>query len=615
MDGMRKDIRNLWSVLAATACFAATGAASASQPSARIGVPQDWSNRHVVYANPDTPDQAARKGQTAQWLRKARDPRFVAAVMRKLQPESGGANDLAMLGKSMRPATDARGLHRDWNTPLGANGVGMPDVYPAKYSFDINATASCANDFVVFPTATAGSAAQPTIVAYNNVYKTTCTGTVPRVFWSYDTSNQSGSGGSPGTVKTSPVLSYFDGGQQVAFVQTRSNNSHAQLVLLKWSSTAPGTVSAPTIPTQVTTALYRACAAPCMTVIDFATGAANPTDDSFSSPYVDYVGDVLWVGGNDGTLHKFSGIFAGTPAQVTAGGFPATVSTGNALSSPVFDGNTGQVFVGSTSGAGATNGGMLHRVDSTTGVVVNSAKLAIDSSTGVRTSPILDSGAARVYAFVYNDGTPGDVVHCAVVGGNNDGCRAITQFTTSFAGASAGVKARLGRGNSLVNSLYSGTFDDAYYSSSDFTGAIYVVGGDPVDTFVATLWKIPITANVMGSPVQGAAVGSKDNSLTSTPSPMSEVKNGTHDYLYFSLPTNGIATGCAGACVYVFDLSNLPGTVWGTGNTARAGLAVPGGSSGIIIDNTSNATGASQVYFSNLATPGKAYQASQALLN
>lgn len=38
----------------------------------------------------------------------------------------------------------------------------------------------------------------------------------------------------------------------------------------------------------------------------------------------------------------------------------------------------------------------------------------------------------------------------------------------------------MGRGNSRVSSLYAGAFDDAYYNSSNGTGAMYIVGGDPL---------------------------------------------------------------------------------------------------------------------------------------
>ena len=46
-------------------------------------------------------------------------------------------------------------------------------MYPAKYSFDVTAAPSCANDFVVFPVNTNGTTTQPNLVAFNNLYSGT----------------------------------------------------------------------------------------------------------------------------------------------------------------------------------------------------------------------------------------------------------------------------------------------------------------------------------------------------------------------------------------------------------------------------------------------------------
>ena len=838
-----------------------TGATSA-QPNAangpRIapqGVPQDWSHHSVVYAHPDTPEEAARKGRTAQWRHDYQDPRFVVALTRKLQAQAEAqdfASQLADRKKSNnrtpkpRPQVES-GIHRDWSNVMGGGtdglgGKGTDGIYPAKYSFSLTAAPDCANDFVVYPTATAGAtdsagtletlpvtitgvptgtitigtagtartivltasagsntgqnflntggttavatalkdavnrwsnttgilatsatnvvtlkhnmsgntvtipitnsltnattgaagngsgtAGQPTIIAFNQLYNTTCTGQTiagtPNVYWSYNT-------GTGSTVKTSPVISYYDGGKQVAFVQ--SNGGAASLVLLKWSNTVSvGTAGAPTaLTTQASGAAYRACTAPCMLTIPLNGGA----DDSFSSPYVDYFGDVIWVGDDNGKLHKITGVFAGTPAEVVGGGFPAlagdgahetwvgtfsgggpglpngqtvtvngqglttntaitpfpdfrvnqgatngakqqfdatnlaadannySISTGisavaigstvtftnnvsgnvadntvveavnnfaivdtqqgtanNALSSPVYDGSTDMVFVGSASGSAAVSGGMLHKVNASTGAVISSAKLAANSSTGVRTSPILDSSAGRIYTFVFDDGSGGGT-NCNAGGP----CAAVTQFDTAFTAGNAGSKVFVGRGNGTAAVLYMGTFDDAYYSSPTPDGNLYVCATDPNNTLISTLWKIPIVNNVMGTAVQGAAV-----SVTGTVgdcSPISEVKNGGHDYLYMSITdhaSDGTATVCgtgaaADACLYMYDLTDLNGTAagtgaaWGTTNVPFAGLSAVGGTGGIVIDNVRGETGASQVYFSNLTAPGNAYQASQA---
>jgi hypothetical protein len=59
---------------------------------------------------------------------------------------------------------------------------------------------------------------------------------------------------------------------------------------------------------------------------------------------------------------------------------------------------------------------------------------------------------------------------------------------------------------------------------------------------------------------------------------------------------------------------NLTGITWGTGINANAGIQALGGAGGIVIDNISSTTGASQIYYSTLTSPGNAVQASQAAL-
>jgi hypothetical protein len=88
--------------------------------------------------------------------------------------------------------------------------------------------------------------------------------------------------------------------------------------------------------------------------------------------------------------------------------------------------------------------------------------------------------------------------------------------------------------------------------------------------------------------------------------------NGANEYLYVSVSALGNDTGCSGACVYMY---NMTGKTWNTSATANAGVSAPGGTGGIIVDNISTTTGASQIYYSTLTGPGNAVQASQAGLN
>jgi hypothetical protein len=418
---------------------------------------------------------------------------------------------------------------------------------------------------------------------------------VPAAYWSYNT-------GTGAVARTSPILS--TNGDQVAFVQNTAGV--ASLVLLKWSSSASiGTVGAPTAPTSVSAGTYRACAAPCMAVLAFS---GNPAD-TYSSPYYDYANDIVYVGADNGTLHKFTNVFNGTPAEVVAAGsFPATVSSGNALSSPVYDSVSGLVFVGSA--RGATTGGQLHTVNAS-GTVLSSAQLATNNSKGLQDAVIVDSTAQRVYAFVGSDNSTN--CNLTVTPGP---CGAVYQFvTTSSISGLSGTRTQVGRGSLTANKpLYAGTFDNGYYTSAAAspTGFLYVCGAVDLASYQYTMWRIPITANVMGAGVIGPTMTS-DQLTNASCSPVTEVFNGTNDLIFVSVPATGTATGCTSAgCIYMY---NLTGITWNTATAATAGLAAPGGTGGIIIDNTSATVGASQVYYSTVTSPGIAVQASQAALN
>lgn len=106
-----------------------------ARPDGSMPLILDWSNRHVIYTTGHTAEQADRM---------AKDPRAYAAflahgkVPRRHDP----------IGP--HPVSKPRTLKRDWAVSLGSGETGW-GVYPAKYSFDVNAPPSCTNDFVVFP--------------------------------------------------------------------------------------------------------------------------------------------------------------------------------------------------------------------------------------------------------------------------------------------------------------------------------------------------------------------------------------------------------------------------------------------------------------------------------
>src|SRR5207253_3163121 len=80
----------------------------------------------------------------------------------------------------------------DWSVSLGASGARVVDgMYPAKFTFDVNGTADCTNDFMVFALDLASSSTQAGIVAFNNLYSVYPAGGLcgftPTVKWAYNT--------------------------------------------------------------------------------------------------------------------------------------------------------------------------------------------------------------------------------------------------------------------------------------------------------------------------------------------------------------------------------------------------------------------------------------------
>jgi hypothetical protein len=202
----------------------------------RMSMFHDWSMRYVVYPayGPVTSMLAAQRDTRAifNWERRMRWREPVRHPVPRFDP--------------LVPIIKSR-FDRDWSVNLGTAGTAI-GMYPAKFSFDVTQTPSCANDFVVFPIAAQGSAAQPNIVAFNYLYSGTAgangicnrtasgtdSGTAAEVYWSYAVEGIAGGGAVP----TSPVLSFdpvygSDPGTKVAFVESEAG-SPAHFHVLAW---------------------------------------------------------------------------------------------------------------------------------------------------------------------------------------------------------------------------------------------------------------------------------------------------------------------------------------------------------------------------------------------
>jgi hypothetical protein len=562
------------------------------------GAPEDWTHHRLVFSNPGTEQEAIRGGRYAQWLKIVNDPRY---AMSQLKRSGSVAVSSGSAPSSLIAAPDTFGLERtpdtrferkkfdagadlkkDWNESVSTSTAPSPRAYPAKWSFDTT-TASCANDFVIYPTGAQGSPTQASLVAYYNLYDTTCNvGPVPSVDFAFDTE---------GTVALSPVFSL--GGNQIAFVQATSLGT-AELVVLNYPITPPygGTIGSPIVPNPAGSAsdyfTGTGCASPCQYHMIFS----GSPGDTWSNPYYDYGSDTIYVGDSLGLLHKFTPVFNGPPAEVTTGNWPVQMNNGSAdtnqLASPVYDPVSGNVFVGSTStGCCFSGGGYFYSVNGSTGTIHGFTSNPLDASWGIRDAPLLDETAGELYVFAgveFNVGETG-----------------VFQLATSFtSGTGNEVFGASNFGSGANEFQFAGTFDNTYYTSGSPTtptGNIYFCNASTPNSI---LTQVPIHANVMQSPVLGPTLGA------GYCSGVSEFYNSANseDLIFLSV-YDGSATGCTNSasdgCVMSFNVtspSSFSNTITPLGalNVSAPGTAAAV-TGGFIVDNGASGTGESQIYF------------------
>ncbi len=159
-------------------------AQEAAAPS-HTGVPQDWSQHHIVFT---------RNGLAQHPDLISREPRVLHQAMQRWQ----APNSVAFHGAAPLPASVNTSGQRDWKVVLGTGRL-APHMFPAKYSFDPAAAPDCNKDFVVFGLNTAGTTGgQANLVAFNNLYVNgTGTGfcktlTAPTVLFAYNITTVAG---------------------------------------------------------------------------------------------------------------------------------------------------------------------------------------------------------------------------------------------------------------------------------------------------------------------------------------------------------------------------------------------------------------------------------------
>ncbi|MGO8796178.1 MAG: hypothetical protein ACLQLC_15255 [Candidatus Sulfotelmatobacter sp.] len=509
----------------------------------------DWSSRHVVFSKPATAQQAERVKKDFRYWQQLR--RQSTARL------SDAANENALDREFQLAAAAAHLLGNqkiggDWSEDLGSGATIGATNYPAKYGFQAT-TANCGSatqpDFVVYATGLTGSATQASIVAFDNLYSG-CSGTVPSIYWAYNTFD--------GTITTSPVIS--KDGKQIAFVQTTSGGN-AELVLLKWLASTSETIGAPLSLTRVRNSEYPTCNAPCMTTALLKNAGGTQLDaDTNSSVFYDYSDDTAYVGDASGYLHQFNPVFGGEPAEVLSAGWPVLLNptTPTALTSAVYDYNSGRVFV-------ADVGGYAYRVGPNTAFVTASSGpldySSAEGGAGIVQGPIVDATAEVVYVFASSDGSGG------CLGGAD--CTAVYELLVDFPENDTGSEAIVGSSTisgTAPNPLYLGTFDSTYENSTNGSGNLYVcgnTGGPPI------LYQIHLTAGAFGAVDAGPVISTS----SSTPcSPVTDIANpnaaaGPTEWIFASTENGGAASGCSsGGCIFNFvDTPWLASTAYTVG--------------------------------------------------
>jgi len=525
-----------------------------------VGLPLDWSTRHVIFTHGASPAVAAAA---------ARDPRsWIQWALR---------NAFLFSNWGRRPEISRprkRHMRLDWAMSLGPNG-GMPiGETPAKYSFNTTGY-SCANDFVVYTITPTPSATQANIVAFNNLYTGTTSSSCPNgpqtppttdykqptFMWSY----QVGTGG----VSLSPVLSLL--GTQVAFIESATD---AMFDVLTWVSGQGTSATAPAVPGTGGSSATRLD----YTNTTVAGCTANPSGDDNSSPYVDYGSNSAYVGANNGELYRISGVFNGTPAVQ----YCVTVKAGAALTSPVYDSVSNSVFVSDGHSVYAYTPG------ATGFTLVGSIAVADAAVAGnpIILSPVVDSTNGFVYVFSAADATD---AHSIVSQLNVN----LTTQTTADIGLPA------------TQFILDGDFDNAYFTNGPTTGAgtLYACGTQANNGNKPSLYALSFAAPNGLMNTAPAMADNRNINAAGTPngscSPLLDFFDGTTDRLFVGTG-NYTSTG-GGNMVTEWNVNTrIPSNATKPNNTATNEW---GGTSAFSIDNVSPDPQTTSIYFGTLHAP------------
>jgi hypothetical protein len=427
-------------------------------------------------------------------------------------------------------------------------------------------------------TLSGGVNGQANLLGLTNLYSGTggLCGAAPTVLFSYEVGT--------GTVETSPVLSL--GGTKLAYVESITGGSKFHVLTLGTTGSNGTSATSPVTPGTGNNAA------------DTAITMNGSVSVTLGSPYYDYTNDIAYVGDNSGKLHKFTPVFNGTPAEITTGGWPITVSSGNILTGPTLDSTSGNIFVGDSVGVLRFVSTVAHCgvtappcVGTTTVNVGTGGSGGTASGRPIIDPPVVDSSTGMVFAY---DG-------CGLPAGGScgpgNGFGEVMQATTALA-SPKWIELGVGSG---TNNMHIGAFDNFYYEGPVQDGHLYICG-QPSLLQQPTLYQVGFNSSGVMTTASSSTLDLATNSGGDNAeecSPLTEIYNSTTetDWLFLSVANfcNATGGGTAG-CVQNFNItSGFP--------TGGASAAAPEsvGTSAIIVDNVSTAGQASSIYFGTLS--------------
>jgi hypothetical protein len=577
--------------LSLIACLGLAGWSQVA-PHGHVGRVDDWTYRHVTVSGPLSTENIDRART---------EPRILFRLAeRNPSREGGSAGRFGRDGRNpvfpLRPQKSS--VKIDWSITLGT-GIVAPNMFPAKYNFDVTATPSCANDYVVFGLNVAGvTNGQANLVGVKNLYSGTggLCGANPTVNWAYNGSTGGGS------IITSPVVSLD--GERIAYVE--STAGAAIFHVLAWKAGQGTSATAAVTPTLngACTGTVAAPTSSCLKSVTFSTTAS----DTLSSPWVDYQTDKAFIGGDDGKIYRISCVFScalnTNPTVDWTFALPVAGSGGAAPkpNGPVYDYPSGRLFVGDQLGelwvinAGGASpsinagpvmiGGGGCTTTNPPGRTGTPAPCAANGgSFGIPDSVIMDNSGAsqRIFAFSGNDGTAG-------------ASAVVAQLTMSLTGL---VRTHVGLGsvgNATTNvDIHTGAFDNNYFGTTPSTGELFVCGTGPGNTNPYHYW-IGFTAYPVMNATPTGSIARSPTAAGLACAPYTEIfnpnlnlsGNATHHDLLIS----GLMGAGANGQIITNDISTGAITI------GLSNVSYPGGVSGIIVDNISTSGQASSVYFS-----------------